>query len=131
MPREELMQYVAQVFDITAKSTRGYDLSCSLSLQLYTDADVYVVQIRPLTWSVWLIDWMLVGWLVTYLFLLIWMENCDHLLGIFCQEAGWWKVMKSFQLGAHTGALTLIYIDFPFNSNLNSSLTLLLNFKTQ
>lgn len=75
--------------------------------------------------------WQDVGWLVTYLFLLIWMENCDHLLEIFCQEAGWWRVMKSFQLGAHTGALSLIYIAFPFNSNLNSSLTLLLNFETQ
>lgn len=57
------MQYVAQVLDITAKSTRGYDLSCSLPLKLYTDADVYVVQIRPP--SVWLIDRMLVGWLLT------------------------------------------------------------------
>lgn len=92
MPREELMQYVAQVLDITAKSTRGYDLSCSLSGQLYTDADVYV-QIRTLTWSVWLIDKMLVGWLLTCFCWSGW-RTVTICWGSFVRkqaDGGWWN----------------------------------------
>lgn len=106
MPREELMQYMAQVLDITAKSTRSYDLSCSISVQLYTDADVYV-QMRPLPWSVWLIDRM-VGYLLVFADLdgELWPFVGDLLSGSRLMEGG-----EIFSAGG-TYSLTLIYIDF-------------------
>lgn len=97
MPREELMQYVAQVLDITAKSTRSYDLSCSLSLQLYTDADVDVVQIRPLTVHDRCgFDRMLVGWLLTCFCWSGW-RTVSICWGSFVRkqvDGGWWNLFS-------------------------------------